>query len=517
MDKLFLLTANGGTLMDNHCLAPEYSTLQCDKRVTEDKSPFLENTKVILCLGEKAMHDWIPETKENTLNEMRGSVFEINGIPAIASYFPQDAADIKNYEAENNEQYQSEEEESEQEGDNKTFSVTKRRNFAFWLRRDVWKAKYLLTHSRESIERKTPCYRIYPTSNEVINILEKTKNQFLDFDIETDYEEQNLLCFSFSFDNVNIYCVPVLDNNYQWAYSSLHYILRALAIAIRDNTLVAHNGAAFDFFVLGYKYRIPIYKTYDTMLAMHRCFPDIEKSLGHCTSYWTWEKFHKDTDSRAYYTREHMMSKLKYCGKDVYTMGLIRKEITKYASTIPGLEDSIKCAMDSIRPYLITTLQGIKYNQEKLDKIKKENDGLMEQYLRIIRLLVGEDGMSKCRKQIKGKAKAFANSNTQCTYYFHELLGYPHVGPPSEKTGKYSLAKKNMYKLALKFPDNPVITFVLLYRTVAKEYSSLKFNPWKDNDNNITKPNGGDEEGEDGQATFTYASLPLSISSIVNR
>lgn len=503
-------------MFNDYCLKPDLSTMQCDIRLSEDKSAFLENTKVILCLGEKAMKDWIPETKENTLNEMRGSVFEIQGIPAIPSYFPQDAADIKNYEADNQEQYQSEEDEETSEGDNKTFSNTKRRNYAFWLKRDVWKCLQII-RGHDFKPSSKPCYKVYPASDEVINILTKIKGQFLDFDIETDYEEQNLLCFSFSFDNINIYCVPVLDNNYQWSYSNLHYILRALSVAIRDNILVAHNGAAFDFFVLGYKYRIPVYKTYDTMLAMHRCFPDIEKSLGHCTSYWTWERFHKDSDSRAYYTREHMKAKLQYCGKDVYTMGLIRKAITAYASTIPGLEASIQCAMDSIRPYLITTLQGIKYNQEKLNKIKNENDGLMEQYLRIIRLLVGEDGMMKCRKQIKREAKAFANSNTQCTYYFHELLSYPHVGEPSEKTGKYSLAKKNMYKLALKFPDNPVITFVLLYRTVAKEYSSLKFQPWKDDDNNITKPNDSNEEGENRQATFSYTSLPSSISAIVNR
>lgn len=463
------------------------------------------------------MWDWIPESKGNTLNEMRGSVFiSESGIPIIASYFPQDCADIKNYEKDNNEKYQSEEDDEWEEGDTKTFSNTKRKNFAFWLRRDTWKAKQILCGNRFSTQER-PNYKVYPTSDEVINTLTQTKNHFLDFDIETDYEEQNLLCFSFTFDGINIYCVPVLDNNYQWAYSNLHYILRALAIAIQDNILVAHNGAAFDFFVLGYKYHIPINKTFDTMLAMHRCFPDIEKSLGHCVSFWTWEHFHKDTDSKAYFTREHMKSKLLYCGKDVFTMSLFRKEIMKYAKTIPGLEDSIKCAMDSIRPYLITTFQGIKYNQEKVDIVKKENDALMEQYLRIIGLLVGEDGMSKCKKQIKGKAKAFAGSNTQCCYYFYELLGYKKVGQFSEKTQKPSLGKKNIYKLALMYPENLVLTFIVLYRTVAKEYSSLKFNAWKDDDNNITKPDDNEEERETRQNAFSFTSLPASISTIVNR
>lgn len=505
-DKLFLLGANGGQLFDDWCLKPEYSKMQCDIRLSEDKSPFLENTKVIICLGEQAMWDWIPETKGNSLNEMRGSIFKNKDIPILASYFPQDAADIKNYEKDNNEQYHQEEEDSEEAGDEKEFSATKRKNFAFWLRRDIWKAKEILRGNRFSTWER-PNYRIYPTSEEVIKILTTTKNEWMDFDIETDYEEQNLLCFSFTFNGIDIYCVPILDNNYQWAYSNVHLIMRALAIAIEDNILVAHNGAAFDFFVLGYKYHIPINRTFDTVLAMHRCFPDIEKSLGHCTSYWTWEHFHKDSDSRAYFTREHMITKLKYCGKDVFTMSIIRKEILKYAKTIPGLEDSIKCAMDSIRPYLITTLQGIKYNQQKVDIIKKENDALMEQYLRIIGLLIGESGISQCKKQIKGKAKGFANSNTQCCYYFHELLGYPILFR-SEKTKKPSLGKKIMYRLALKFPENPVIIFVLLYRTVAKEYSSLKFNPWKDDNGEICKT-AIDTEEESIQKN--QGSLPFSF------
>jgi hypothetical protein len=59
------------------------------------------------------------------------------------------------------------------------------------------------------------------------------------------------------------------------------------------------------------------------------------------------------------------------------------------------------------------------------------------------------------------------------------MLGYPTVVPRSEKTGMPSLGKKAMYKLALKH-NNPVITFVMLYRQVQKEYGSMSFVPWKD-------------------------------------
>ncbi len=227
------------------------------------------------------------------------------------------------------------------------------------------------------------------------------------------------------------------------------------------------------------------------MMAMHRCFPDIEKSLGHCTSFWTWEMFHKDTDSRGYFTREQMMQKLRYCGKDVFTMRLIREKIQAYAKRIPGLESSIKCATDSIRPYTTCSMQGIPYSQEKVDVIKDENNRLMFQYVRIISLLIGEKGMADCKKAVKGKPKWFPGSNSQVCEYFHNLLEYPVVAR-SQKTQKPSLGKKAMYKLALKH-DNPVIMFVLLYRGVQKEYGSLKFHPWKDDNNKILKPVSDEE------------------------
>jgi len=494
-DKFNLLSANGGILF-NDFLRPEFNQMMCDVRVMEDKSDFLEGTKAVLLLGEYAMLEWAEkEAKGYTLNELRGSVLTVRGLPAIASYYPQDAADPQDWESEYNEDsknYNSDDEVSgddEDEGDTKALSPTKRANYAFWLKRDIWKVKQLISQSGDSIYRKAinrqkPSYKIYPAADEVIQVLKETKNSFFYFDIETDYEEQNLLCFAFSFDSRTVYSVPILDNRYRPAYSAYHLIMRALAIAIRDNIVVAHNGASFDFFVLAFKYSIPVYKCYDTMLAMHRCFPSIEKSLGHCVSYWTWEKFHKDTDSKAYFTREDMMKKLAYCGKDVYTMALIHEAITSYAKTIPGLEVSIRCANDSIVPYLLMTLQGISYSQEALEEVTKENDKLMMQYVRMINLLIGEEGLAEIKTYLKGKTKLFPGSNKQCCAYFHDILGYPVLWR-SPQTGLPSLGKKIMYRLAMKYPENAVIPLVLQYRKVAKETSALKFTPWRGDDGKV--------------------------------
>src|ERR1700722_4460995 len=495
-DKLRLLSANGGQMFDNFCLRPEINSLMCDVRLAEDNSPFLPDTKCILLLGQRAMEKYLPETFGSQLSNIRGGLYEYKGIPTICSFLPQDAADYKNYEASLNplsSDYTPDSEisdgDEEDEGDVKAFGRTKRSNYAFWLRADVRKCKSMLSGRMESLQH-IPNYKVYPSSEEAIDTLTNTKNEFLYFDIESDREEQNLQCFSFAFGDKElklwspIYAVPILDWNYKVAYLSFHLILRALSIAIRDNITVAHNGSNFDFFVLSHKYKIPIARTYDTMIAMHRCFPDIEKSLGHCVSYWTNEKFHKDEDLVAYRTHNQMMDRLKYNMKDVYTMYLVHQAITKYARTIPGLEDSIRDAMRCINPYLTSTLQGIKVDEKKEELMVNENDRLMFQYNRMIELLIGEEGMKNCRAEIKGKAKLIAGSNTQCCEYFHELMNYPVVAR-SSKTQKPSLGKKALYKLALKH-ENPVITLICAYRATQKETSRLRFIPWINTSNEDT-------------------------------
>lgn len=489
-DKVRLLTAGGGHVLNDFCLRPELNQMQCDIRVADDKAPWLNNTKCVLLLGEYAMHTYLPQTRNNTLNEMRGTLFDLNGLPCISSFYPQDAADPKNFEAQFNKEhkvFEDEDEGEDEDDDGKTHGRTKRKNYAFWMRADLKKCKYILKNGPPKLEPQ-PEYVSYANVKDLCNVLDTHKDEFLDFDIETDYEEQNMQCFSFTFDNKTVFNVPVLDFNYQPALSGLPFLMRSLAGAIKRNILVCHNGATFDFIVLGYKYRIPVYRVYDTLAAMHRCFPTIEKSLGHCVSYWTWQPFHKDEDSRGYRTQQQMSDRMRYCGKDVFTMSLVRKAITSYSKTVVGLEHSIQTVMDSIVPYVTTALQGIRINEELRQKMRYENDRLMEQYLRMIRILIGEAGLEEVQKCIKGKAGALPGSNKQCVEYFHNILGYPIVHrskPDQHGVRNPSLAKQAMYKLRLKH-ENPVIDLCNIYRGVKLETTTpLGFYPWKDDNNKI--------------------------------
>lgn len=484
-DNVRLLSAGGGRLF-TESIGPELSFFGCDIRVKEDTSPLLDGTKCVLLCGEDAAKQWLQNT-DNTINEIRGSVYVRKGVPFIPTYFPQDCADVKDYEGEHNERVKRaadggntiyvdtrDDEEGSALEDKSRHGKTKRKNFRFWFQQDIKRAKKLISLGGKVPEEKKAAYHIYPSAETVVNVLTNTKQQPFYFDCETD-ENLNITCFAFSFGLPDIYVVPCIDHNYNWAYSSLPQILRALAICVNDNTIIAHNGAAFDFFVLAHKYRIAIGRScYDTMLAHHRCFPDVEKSLGHCMSIWTWQPFHKDENS-GWWNKECCQKTMEYCGKDVYGMILLHESINSYAKMRPGLQESIDQANASIRPYLIATLMGIKVIPERRQDMFNENDALMEQYNRIIYMLIGPVATAELRKRSK---KSMAGSSQQCARYFHEMLGYD-VMHTSKKTGEPSLGKKQMYQLALKY-NNPVIPVVMAYRELAKESGSLKWTPWKE-------------------------------------
>lgn len=480
-DKASLLSANGGSFFSNECLRPEINVMQCQVRVKEDRSPLLPNTKVVLLLGQDAFQLWTGNPKDNTLNEARGSVFRLpDGTPCIPSYLPQEAVDLKDYESQfndNTEQVDHTEEGSDgEESEKSRKAATRRPNWPFWLKADTKKAVRILQNGGEvPAPLYVPKYIIYPDIEQCITQLLEHKNKYLYIDIETDYERNiTVLAFSFGVGHP-IFVVPFLTHTYARAYSNLAGFLRALAISFRDNIVVAHNGSNFDYVVFATKYKLAVRRCYDSMLAWHRCFPEVEKSLGHVTSYFTYEPFHKDESNFSYNTPEVCQQLWRYCGKDVYTMILIHKAIEDHAARTPGLAASIQQVNDSIPAYLTMSLQGIKYDEQIRAGIVLENDRLMMQYLRMIDILVGSQNL----KAIRGKTSKspMPGSNKQCCTYFHDMMGYPVVAR-SKKTKMPSLAKTAMYKLRLR-QDNPVIDLCLRYRMVQHESGMLGFEPYK--------------------------------------
>src|SRR5437660_4223298 len=186
-DKLELLSAIAGYKYNKECLAPELNRFQCDIRLAEDARPLLSNTKCLLLLGQRSLS--LHTDSSLTLNEVRGTpLYSKSELPCIASYFPQDCMDIRDYESEFNTESKAEEfeEDSEPEfvGDKKR-SKTQRQNFFFWLKEDTKRAIQVIQNNgifpKDEIE---PIYEIYPNISNIIKLLYETKNSYLYLDIE---------------------------------------------------------------------------------------------------------------------------------------------------------------------------------------------------------------------------------------------------------------------------------------------------------------------------------------------
>lgn len=484
-DTKSLLSANGGGYF-SECLSPDFNRFQIDIRLKEDTRPLLPNTKCLLLLGESSAQ--LRTGLGTSLNALRGNVCrdKETGIYAIASYNAQECLDQRNYESEFNpllNQTDSAVSFDGQAGDNSAVDEKKRggktsaKNYRFWFSKDMEKAKLICCNGgvlphRYSIPFN---YIIYPSLLDVCSILEGTKNGHLYFDIETD-TRLNITVFSFSFGHPNIYVVPIISHDYTHAYTGLHRIFKALAVALRDNIVVAHNGSGFDFIVLPYKYKIPIGKrSYDTMLAQNRIYPEAEKSLGHCISLpWMFEPYHKDEGSFAYGNQAQAMQLWKYCGKDVSSLILLKEAQDEYAKHHVGIRSSIDSVNSYIRSYVTITLTGMRFNKTELEDTVKINDRLCNAYLRILDVLIGKRTLALIKKGGKG---SIATSSKQAVRYFHGMLKYKVV-MKSKITGEPSLAAKAMYRLKL-IHNNPVIDIIIAYRSLAKESGSLGFRPLK--------------------------------------
>lgn len=439
----------------------------CDIRLANNNTTFIPETKVVLLLGREAVARYIPN--DHSLNEQRGCpYFSPDGLTYIPTYSYQDAMDMKDYESKYNSSHTEgiDEDDSPDYGDpsdKSTHGRTSRDNFKFWMTKDIEKAKRLL---RDPSSRITPQinYDIFPPLEQL-----RIEGTTIYLDIETD-SRLNISCIGFTTDKQwpTVTVVPFMRYTQAFAYDErlLALFLRRLAVAMLTSTVVVHNSM-FDLFVLSWRYGLPFGKSiYDTMLAHSRLAPGVEKSLGHCVSLYTDMPYHKSEGVFEPKTEAQERSLWQYNGKDVAVMPLIRQGIDLEAGRMKAV-DSVKQINDSVYPYLLMTLLGMRYDKDELDKIVATNERWINQLLRISKVLVGYDFLP--------------SSSKQCVKYFHDQLKFPKVAT-SKKTGAASLNEKAMWKLALKHNDHPMIPITVEYRRLLKQSGALKFNHWNINE-----------------------------------
>lgn len=374
-------------------------------------------------------------------------------IPAIAAFDPQDCNDIRYMGDLADDEY----EDKLTERDTKEATPTRRKNRRFWT---AWHLNRLL-HPSPTVEQK-PIIIVAPNLQEATAALDGYSG-VLYLDIETSRLHRCITCVGFSTDVIfpRVYVVPYYLHTGERAYHNLWKFHVALARAFTRCVVVAHNSA-FDISVLHHWYKIPIPGKYgggiyDTMVANHRTFPEIEKALGHVISMWTRQHNHKNVATEVFNEAQERIL-WDYNGRDVYNLRLIMRAQMDYAIGVPGLTASVTQANASLPAYIDTSFIGMPIDLGKL----AANGRRLSREKRVL---------TRIAAQLTGKPLFNPGSTKQCIAYIHDFLHYP-VQAKTDK-GAPSLGSKQLYQLLTKY-NNPLLKVLLRYRGAAKDYGSLE-------------------------------------------
>lgn len=407
-------------------------------------------TKVVVLFGEELFSQFYrdPEIK---LGQAHGYAWLDQGIYYIATFEPQDAFDRRKVDLELD---GFDEPEEEPDTDSKsTKGVTRRKNYFFWLTRDLRKALRLLKTPPGPIAYTEPV-NYYESQETLVRILRETRGSILYFDIETD-SELNITCFAFKFTGQPTYSVAGYGYKKLYHYPGFAKILWALQIAFQHNEVVIHNSM-FDLFVMTWKYRLlPPKRVFDTMLSHARLVPEVEKSLGRCIAFYVDHlPYHKNEGIFEPHNFVQTQQLLEYNAKDVESLAAIAPEIKKAAVSM-GAADSLEQVNGSIRAYLLATLQGMRVDLAKISEIALHNERAKIQATRVLRLMTGVDLNPRSPQQVS-------------KYIYHPKF-------KTSKPAEEATAEKTLLKLRLKV-NNPAITVILKAREFGMKMSKMKFN-----------------------------------------
>lgn len=470
-DSKELCSGPGGRLLNYALLQAKSNRFGCHIRTLETKGPYPQGTKVVLLCGEKGLVKIDKPVSRGTLNMFRGSPFEQNGIVFIPTYHTQDASDRQDYETKLNRQPEdsstetldeSRSSDEEDETDVKDYGRTLRTNYGFWFQRDIFKA---VDVCRNGLRVNVASYRLYlPIASYLEWMAALPAGSSLYLDIETNVETQQITAIGLATSPAEIYVLPIYNYRGQRNYDKLaiaEFFLQ-LSKLFRICNVVIHNSL-FDLFILAWRYHVlppPQDQIYDTMIAHHRLFVGVEKSLGHCGSLYTHQVYHKNV-SLSPTSGEQEREFLLYNAKDVELMALIHEKQLVLAKELAA-EPSLKLGNNLVRPLLLKMLQGIPINKDLWCKRIDELDWRTEWFEQnVLGKLVGHSLNPRSPKQV--------------AEYLYEELGLEK--PKSEHdsiTGKYQL-----YKLLLQH-NIPALKVILACRRWSKENGTLHFKLWRE-------------------------------------
>lgn len=422
-----------------------------DTRVIEtpdELRPYKVGAK-ILALGEEACKIFAPD---DNLNKHRGYNLSHLSNEVITTYTPIQAWEFKSTD-------EDESDDDKDDGDEKDVARTKKQNYLFWIIADFNKL----------LRPRTP-YRSFrttvsPSASDAISFIRSCSRTSIVLDIETRVQDHALDCIGLADVSRAIsYVIP-----FYWPDGKLYYSPQDTAKIYRelytlfcreDITIVGHN-LAFDLSVLCTKYNLPIpTNIYDTMLAMHRQHPTVDKSLSHAISYYTSAPRNHKGDIRPNTSMQNFQELLRYNGEDLRWTAAVMEGQQQYHESDPCLKDAVQLANRMQVLTLIMSRTGIRIDTPKLEATKDYLRLKYAQLTRVLRILINDPEFNP-------------NSSQQIGAYLYGKLHFPVV--ELTKSGAASTSAKALYKLQLLQPT-PFIPLVIEAKETQKALSMFEAN-----------------------------------------
>lgn len=372
--------------------------------------------------------------------------------PAVATFHPIDCWDLRSH-------WNDDGDEDEEKAESKDVGPTSRVNFAHWAFLDY---KRLLTVPWPLPSQVASSPIIAPAARVAINFLNSIVSTHVVLDIETRRQDHSLDCIGFRAHGTTL-VVPFYRPSNQRFYSAAETsaIYRAIynLFSRKSVTVVGHN-LGFDLSVLCFKYGLPLPpRLYDTMLAMHREYPQLEKSLSHALSRYTWATRNHKADSAPNNSEDNFRRLMQYNGNDVYWTEVIYHEQLRRHSLDGGLRATVLEANRTLRTTLLMSLTGLRIDTVERDRQIQLQLLSAREYVRCLRILTGNPQFNP-------------DSPKQVGEYFYSALRYPIED--TTETGAPATGTKALYKLHLKQP-NPVIPLIIVAREATTAAGLLKF------------------------------------------
>lgn len=427
-------------------------TLGLDIRVVSDpvqmRRPYTSGTR-ILALGQPALAALGFEPR---LNKLRGICLSTPANhPVIATYHPIDCWTMRR--ASNDESDDDPAEESKDVG------PTKRQNYLHWAMLDYTK---LMTMPWPLPSVLQPTNTIPQTADHTVQLLDSIQ-QFAVIDIETRRQDHSLDCIGF-FTSGRAFVIPFYtynDTRYFSKPGDFGRVWRALIrlFSRRDVLFIGHN-LAFDLSVLCFHYNLPLpRRLYDTMIAMHREYPQLEKSLSHALSLYTHATRNHKADIALNNSPDNLRRLIQYNANDCFWTYQVFAEQRRRAAGNPALDDAVRLGNDTLYATLMISLTGACVDTEALAEQRQFHQQRADQLTRVLKILTDNPNFNP-------------DSPKQLEALFYARLAYP-IEEVTD-TGSAATDAGTIYKLQLK-QSNPLFPIIIAAKEASKAASMLGF------------------------------------------